>query len=191
MYPTPSRYHRPTNYYWVLLLLVAAMLVGLLLGLRLMARHFNPATSSPSSSASQSSAATSSPLAAAAAQPSVAPTATATATNSAVVQVDPQQLAAAPATYQGHTVRVRGTVFYTGKLGNGQTWLQIVGPGNVYVDGQMSAPLPAGVVKGAQVEVTGIGAGLTNITAANGKNYDQAFINPIQKVAVASAQPSA
>jgi hypothetical protein len=32
------------------------------------------------------------------------------------------------------------------------------------------------------VEVTGIGAGLTSVTASNGKDYDQAYIDPIQKV---------
>jgi hypothetical protein len=35
-----------------------------------------------------------------------------------------------------------------------------------------------------KVKVTGIAAGLTSITAANGKDFDQAFIDPIQSIEV-------
>jgi hypothetical protein len=105
-----------------------------------------------------------------------------TATPGGVVEVDPKTLTESPGTYRSRLIKVRGTVFYTGKLDGGKTWIQIVDNNNVYVDGQMSEPLPAGVAKGVQVDVTGIGAGLTSVTAANGKDYDQAYVDPIQKV---------
>jgi len=185
MFPHAPHPHQPTNYWYVLAGCVVVMLLGLLVGLREMRSRFNPAGSAQPALLSQ-------PSAAPAAQPTAAqPTATIAAPASAsaeptadsgVADVDPKTLTASPAQYRSRIVRVRGKVFYIGKLDNGQTWLQIVGPDNVYVDGQMSGPVPASAIKGANVQVTGIGAGLTTITSSNGKDYDQAYIDPIQKI---------
>jgi hypothetical protein len=111
----------------------------------------------------------------------------ATPASSEVVDVDPKTLTNSPAVYRSRRVRVKGAVFYTGKLADGKTWVQIVGDDNVYVDGEIDS-LPPGITKGVQVQVTGIGAGLTNITASNGKDYDQAFIDPIETIEPLSSQ---
>jgi hypothetical protein len=190
MYPQAPRSHRPTNYYWILLLCMAAMLVFLFIALRQMAGRFSTA------GADQGSALVQAPLASAKPFASVVPQATATVASSAasaspaasptasdgIVDVEPKELTDSPATYRSRVVRVHGTIFYSGKLDNGKTWIQVVGADNTYVDGQSSEPLPSGVTKGSDVIVTGIGAGLTNITAVNGKDYDQAYIDPVQKI---------
>ncbi|HVA24482.1 MAG TPA: hypothetical protein VMW62_08820 [Chloroflexota bacterium] len=108
----------------------------------------------------------------------------ATATPGGVVEVDPKTLTQSPGTYRSRLIKVRGTVFFTSKLEGGKNWIQIVDKNNVYVDGQTSDLLPAGVAKGVVVDLTGIGAGLYTVTAQNGKDYDQAFIDPIQKIDV-------
>jgi hypothetical protein len=187
MYPHPPPSHRPTNYYWVLVLCVVVMLLVLFVGLRSVAGRFSAALTDAAVAAPAASN-LAKPVASAAVQVtptvSAAPSAAveATATPGGLVEVDPKTLTESPGTYRSRPVKVRGTVFYTGKLEGGKTWIQIVDSNNVYVDGQMSDPLPASVTKGVDVEVTGIGAGLTSVTASNGKDYDQAYIDPIQKV---------
>jgi hypothetical protein len=187
MYPHPPPSHRPTNYYWILVLCVIVMLLVLFVGLRSVAGRFSAALTDAAVAAPAASN-LAKPVASAAVQVtptvSAAPSAAveATATPGGLVEVDPKTLTESPGTYRSRPVKVRGTVFYTGKLEGGKTWIQIVDSNNVYVDGQMSDPLPASVTKGVDVEVTGIGAGLTSVTASNGKDYDQAYIDPIQKV---------
>jgi len=186
MFPHAPHPHQPTNYWYVLAGCVVVMLLGLWIGLREMRSHFNPAGSAQPLLLSQPSAAPAA-QATVVAQPTATIAALASASaeptvNASVVDVDPKTLTDSPAQYRSRIVRVRGKVFYIGKLDNGQTWLQIVGPDNVYVDGQMSGPVPASAIKGADVQVTGIGAGLTTITSSNGKDYDQAYIDPIQKI---------
>jgi hypothetical protein len=187
MYPHPPPSHRPTNYYWILVLCVVVMLLVLFVGLRSVAGRFSAALTDAAVAAPAASN-LAKPVASAAVQVtptvSAAPSAAveATATPGGLVEVDPKTLTESPGTYRSRPVKVRGTVFYTGKLEGGKTWIQIVDSNNVYVDGQMSDPLPASVTKGVDVEVTGIGAGLTSVTASNGKDYDQAYIDPIQKV---------
>ena len=191
MYPHAPQSHRPTNYWYVLAACVVFMLVVLLIFLRAMTSHFSPAGAPDLASVSQPSASPrlqATQLASAAAQaaaasvsPSVAPT------PSGVIDVTPQQLQDSPATYRSRIIRVQGTVFYTGQVEAGKTWIQIQGPNNVYVDGVIADPLPNGVTKGANVTVTGVGAGLTNITATNGKDYDQAYIDPIQKIEITAS----
>lgn len=194
MYPQAPRSHRPTNHYWILIACLAAMLGFLLVGLRQMAGRFS------SAGAEQPALLIQAPLTSAKPSTSLAPQATATVATSAsasasaaasptiasgIVDVDPKTLTDSPATYRSRVVRVRGTIFYSGKLDNGKTWIQVVGADNTYVDGQLSDPLPSGITKGSDVIVTGIGAGLTNVTALNGKDYDQAYIDPVQKVELA------
>gem|GEM_PF-6688246 len=190
MYPHPPSSQKPTNYYWILVSCLGVMLVVLFMGLRTVggrlsaaAAHAPLAAPSPSQQLRQlaSAAAEASSSAAPTSSPSVGPTPTA---GGGVVDVDPKTLTDSYAQYRSKLVRVRGTVFYTGKLADGKTWIQIVGENNVYVDGQTSEPLPAGVAKGVQVELTGVGAGLTSITASNGKDYDQAFLDPVQKIEI-------
>lgn len=187
MYPHAPQSHRPTNYWPILAGCVVFMLIMLLLLLRSMSSHFGPAGAPDLSTISQPSAsprlqvtqlASVAAQAAASAAPSAAPT------PSGVIDVTPQQLTDSPATYRSRIIRVHGTIFYTGQVEAGKTWVQIVGPNNVYVDGVSADPLPSGAGKGTSVTVTGIGAGLTNITATNGKDYDQAYIDPIQKIEV-------
>jgi hypothetical protein len=191
MYPHPPPSHKPTNYYWVLVLCVGAMLVILFAGFKSFSARFNSALAG-GPLVVPAPAAQPKPLASLIAQAtptvSVAPEASvaATPTPGGVVNVDAKTLTESPASYRSRVVRVRGTVFYTGKLADGKTWIQIVGGDNVYVDGQFADALPAGVAKGVEVDVTGIGAGLTNVTASNGKDYDQAYIDPIQKIEPAS-----
>jgi hypothetical protein len=194
MFPTPPRSRRPTNYYWILLLCVGAMLVVLFSVLRSWSTRFNAALADSTAISLPLPSTQSRPLASLVAQ--ATPTAEtagsqafaaetqATPTGGAM-DVDPQTLTNSPANYRSRIIRVRGTVFYTGRLSDGKTWIQIVGGDNVYVDGQTSEPLPSGITKGSDVYVTGIGAGLTNVTASNGKDYDQAYIDPIQKIELA------
>lgn len=188
MYPHAPRSHRPTNYWYILALCVVVMLGGLWIGLRQMSTHFNPSGASQAALLDQPSAAPKAKPTASVQPTATAVSASASASASAqpsaagVVDVDPKTLTDSPATYRSRVIRVQGKIFYTGKLADGKTWIQIVGPNNVYVNGQMSDPLPAGISKGSQVQVTGIGAGLTNITASNGKDYDEAYIDPVQKV---------
>jgi|SRR5579862_5880406 len=183
MYPNPPQSQQTTANYWILAVCVAAMLIVLLAGLRSVAGRFNAAASSmaagQSSTAPRASISLAPQVSASAA--SVVP-AQVSPTPSAVVDVDARILTESPAAYRGRPVRVSGTVFYSGKLADGHTWIQIVGSDNVYVDGSSPDPLPAGVSKGSQVQITGMGAGLTNITASNGSDYDQAYIDPVQKI---------
>lgn len=185
MYPHPPPSHRPTNYYWILVACVLAMLLAVFAALRVVAGRLT----------SLQQASVAAPAAAPTPRLSIAPTATASVAAEAApetvataeggaVDVDPKALTESPGTYRSRVVRVRGTVFYMGKLEGGKTWLQIVDSNNVYVDGQSPDPLPLTAAKGVEVEITGIAAGLTNVTAANGKDYDQAFIDPVQKVEV-------
>jgi hypothetical protein len=189
MYPHPPPSHKPTNYYWVLVLCVVAMLFLLFAGLRTIAGRFSAAAaqapvSAPSAAPSLRALAsaiveatpTTSAAPAAEASPTIAP--------GGLVEVDPKTLTESPGSYRSRLIKVRGTVFYIGKIEGGKTWVQIVDNNNVYVDGTMSDSPAAGVVKGALVEVTGIGAGLTSVTASNGKDYDQAYVDPIQKIDV-------
>ena len=186
MYPHPPPSRRPTNYYWILVACVGGMLVVLFAGLSAFAGRFNSAVASNAQNAAAAPAATPraslalavTPVPSAAAS-SAAPTATPA---NGIVEVDPKTLTESPGTYRSRLIKVRGTVFYTGKLDGGKTWIQIVDNNNVYVDGQTAEPLPANVTKGVQVELTGVAAGLTNVTAANGKDYDQAYVDPIQKI---------
>jgi len=189
MYPHPPQPHQPTNYFWILIACTGVMLIVLFAGLRSIAGRFSAAA------VERQPITILAPAAAPRASISVAPQASASApapaasveaslASSPSLDVDPKTLTDSPAAYRGRTVRVRGTVFYTGKLADGKTWIQIVGDNNVYVDGSMADTLPSGVSKGAQVEITGIGAGLTTVTASNGKDYDQAYIDPIQKIEI-------
>jgi len=189
MYPHAPQSHRPTNYWYILALCLAAMLLILWVGLRAMSARFSAGASPPAPASAQPSAAPSTrvtPLASVA--PSVAAQASVVPqpTPGGAIDVDAQALQDQPATYRSRVVRVKGTIFYTGKVDAGKNWIQIVGANNVYVDGVSADPLPPGVGKGVDVYVTGIGAGLTNITATNGKDYDQAYIDPIQKIELAS-----
>jgi len=189
MYPQPPVSHKPTNYYWILAICVGLMLVFLLVALRTMSGRLTAAAAEAPVTVpvpSQPLRALASPAAqpSPSAEASTAATPVVPADNGAAIDVDAKALTDAPAVYRSRLVRVRGTVFYSGKLADGKTWIQIVGDNNVYVDGQMSEPLPSGVSKGVEVQVTGIGAGLTSVTATNGKDYDQAFIDPIQKIEV-------
>src|SRR5581483_2104857 len=128
MYPQPPPQHRPTNYYWVLLACMAAMLLFLFVGLRQIASRFSATgsdqapliTEAPRASAKP--ALTVAPQATATVAASAAPAATATA-EGGVVDVDAKSLTQSPANYRSRLVRVRGTVFYTGKLENGKTWI--------------------------------------------------------------------
>lgn len=185
MYPHPPPSRRPTNYYWILVGCVGAMLLVLLISLSSVAGRFSRAIANTDQAAPV--AAEAKPKASLALQ--LTPTALAapasaqvTPTPSSVVQVDPKDLTESPGTYRSRLIKVRGTVFYTGKLEGGKTWIQIVDSNNVYVDGQLDGALPSGIAKGTDVELTGIGAGLTSVTASNGKDYDQAYIDPVQKV---------
>ena len=184
MYPQPPPSHRPTNYYWILVGCVGAMLLVLFVSLSSVAGRFNRAAANADQAAP---VAVAKPRASLALQltPTVVASpaaAEATPTPSGVVQVEPKDLTESPGTYRSRLVKVRGTVFYTGKLEGGKTWIQIVDSNNVYVDGQLDDSLPGGIAKGVDVELTGIGAGLTSVTASNGKDYDQAYIDPVQKV---------
>lgn len=189
MYPHPPPTHRPTNHYWVLVLCVAAMLGLLFMTLRNAAGRFGTIAAQP---AVVAPAPSTSPIrASAAAEPTVVPSAAAEAAPEptatppgGILDVDPKTLTESPGTYRSRLVRVRGTVFYTGKIDGGKTWIQIVDNNNVYVDGQVADALPPGVAKGVQVELTGIGAGLFTVTASNGKDYDQAYIDPVQSIEV-------
>lgn len=187
MYPQPPQSHRPTNSYWVLIVCTGVMLIVLFTVLRTIAERIDSLAASGPITLLQFSPAPRISL-----QPqanpaaSAAPSVDAPQASSVVVDIDAKTLTESPAVYRSRVVRVRGTVFYTGKLADGKTWIQIVAGDNVYVDGQIDS-LPSGIVKGTQVQVTGIGAGLTNITATNGQDYDQAFIDPIQKIEPASS----
>ncbi len=190
MYPQPPPTHRPTNYYWVLVVCVVAMLGLLFVTLKSMAGRFSdvvsqtalaPAASTAPARIQISAAPSASPQAAA--SPEAVPAASATPPGG-IIDVDPKTLTESPGTYRSRPVRVRGTVFYTGKVDGGKTWIQIVDNNNVYVDGQLADALPQGVAKGVEVEITGIGAGLYTITASNGKDYDQAYVDPIDKIEV-------
>ncbi|MHB8620153.1 MAG: hypothetical protein ACYDAG_11400 [Chloroflexota bacterium] len=187
MYPISPESHRPTNHFYILILCLAIMLalvVGILRGISSRLNSVPPVQLASSSAAARSSV-----------TPLAIPTATA-ATNSAAPTplvglanggaVTPAELNSAPGTYRSRQVSVVGTIFYTGGMGNGKTWIQIVDSNNSYVDGQLTGPLPAGIGKGSKVRLTGIGAGLTTITASNGRQYDQAFVDPVQKVELAS-----
>ncbi|HEU0168567.1 MAG TPA: hypothetical protein VFS62_12385 [Chloroflexota bacterium] len=197
MYPHAPQSHRPTNYWYVLAACVALMLLILWTGLKAMSAHFsaspaeqtaaNAALSQPAAapSAKASAAIALQPTAVAAAAPDAS--ASAGPLPSGIIDVQPKQLQDEPATYRSRVVRVSGKVFYVGKVDAGKTWIQIVDDNNVYVDGVMSDALPSGVTKGTAVQVTGVGAGLYTITASNGKDYDQAYIDPIQKIEVASS----
>ena len=182
MYPHPPRSHHPTNYFWVLIACAGAMLIVLFVTLRSVSGRLSSAAASGPLQLVQFSAAPRlsippQPRNSAASSPDAQPTVISTA----IVDVDAKALNESPAIYRSRTVRFTGAVFYTGKLADGKTWVQIVGDDNLYVDGQIDS-LPAGISKGTQVRVTGVGAGLTNITASNGKDYDQAFIDPIQTI---------
>lgn len=182
MYPQPPQFRHRTNQSWVLIACMGAMLIVLFAGLRTIAAHLADASAQPITIGQPS------PRVNLAAQVSAAPPTVASAEvtaqpSSAVLDVDAKVLTESPANYRSRVVRVRGTVFYTGKLADGKAWIQIVADDNVYVDGQADS-LPAGVTKGTQVAITGIGAGLTNVTASNGKDYDQAYIDPIQTIEV-------
>ncbi|MGH2470642.1 MAG: hypothetical protein ACRDGF_11235, partial [Chloroflexota bacterium] len=100
----------------------------------------------------------------------------------ATTTVTAQELATSAATYRSHSVRVAGTVYYVGLTSDGRHWVQIVS-GGTYVNGISTDPLPLAVRKGAVVTITGIGAGLNTITAADGKHYQQPYIDPVQKIA--------
>lgn len=182
MYPHPPQSHRPTNYFWILIACTGVMLIVVFFALRTVASHLSAAVESGPITIVQFSTAPRLSIAPRASSVASAAASVEAATdNSAVVDVDPKALTESPASYRSRIVRVRGTVFYTGKLADGKTWIQIVGAENVYVDGQIDS-LPAGVSKGTEIVLTGVGAGLTNITASNGKDYDQAFIDPIQSI---------
>ena len=186
MYPHSPPSHRPTNYYWILVLCVVAMLLVLFVALRTVAGRFTSAAAQTTLAAPAASAAKPQVSAAAEATPAVSAEGVAAvapaATPGGVVEVDPKALTESPGTYRSRAIKVRGTVFYSGKLEGGKTWIQIVDKNNVYVDGQMADSLPASIAKGMEVELTGIAAGLTSVTASNGKDYDQAYIDPIQKI---------
>jgi len=191
MYPHAPQSHRPTNYWYVLAVCVAFMLLVLWTGLKAMSARFSAGSAPQAAGLSQPAAAPSARPSAAAVQPtavaSAAPSASAgPLLPSGVIDVQPKQLQDQPATYRSRVVRVSGKIFYVGKVDGGKTWVQIVDDNNVYVDGVSADPLPAGASKGSQVQVTGIGAGLYTITASNGKDYDQAYIDPIQKIDVVS-----
>ena len=189
MYPHPPPSRRPTNYYWILVGCVGAMLLVLFVSLSTVAGRFSRAIANADQAAPV--AAEAKPKASLALQ--LTPTAVAspasaeaTATPSSVVQVDPKDLTESPGTYRSRVIKVRGTVFYTGKLEGGKTWIQIVDSNNVYVDGQTSEAVASNITKGAQVEITGVGAGLTSVTASNGKDYDQAYVDPIDSIQLVS-----
>lgn len=189
MYPHPPPTHRPTNYYWILILCVAAMLGLLFVTLRTVAGRFGGVVgqntlvqAAPSAPSRIQVSAPAEPTAVASVEAAVE----ATPTPGGVIDVDPKTLTESPGTYRSRLIHVKGTVFYTGKIDGGKTWVQIVDSNNVYVDGQLSGALPSGVSKGVEVELTGIGAGLTSVTALNGKDYDQAYIDPIQSIQVVS-----
>jgi len=191
MYPHAPQSHRPTNYWYVLAVCLAFMLFILWTGLRAMSARFGAAPAEQNAALSQPAAAPSArPSASIAAQTTAGPVSSAAAEASAapvpsgIVDVQPKQLQDEPATYRSRVVRVNGKVFYVGKVDAGKTWVQIVDDNNVYVDGVMADALPSGVTKGTQVQITGVGAGLYTITASNGKDYDQAYIDPIQKIDV-------
>jgi hypothetical protein len=182
MYPHPPQSRHPTNYFWILIVCAVAMLIVFFVVLRTVATRLNAAIESGPITLIQLSPApriSLAPQANAASSPG--PSEQASPISSTVFDVDAKALTESPATYRSRIVRVQGTVFYTGKLADGKTWVQIVGDDNTYVDGQADS-LPAGVGKGSKVRVTGLGAGLTNITASNGKDYDQAYIDPIQTI---------
>jgi hypothetical protein len=196
MYPHAPQSHRPTNYWYVLAVCVAFMLLVLWAGLRAMSAHFGADASQQAAAINQPAAAPSAkPTAAAAlvqptAVPATEPSASASSgplQPSGILDVQPKQLQDEPATYRSRVVRVSGKVFYVGKVDAGKTWVQIVDDNNVYVDGVLSDALPNGVTKGTQVQITGVGAGLYTITASNGKDYDQPYIDPIQKIEVVAA----
>lgn len=185
MYPHPPPSRRPTNYYWIIIGCVGAMLLVLFVSLSSAAGRFSRAIANADQAAPVAAEAKPKPSLALQLTPTAvasAVSAQATATPSSVVQVDPKDLTESPGTYRSRIIKVRGTVFYTGKLEGGKTWIQIVDSNNVYVDGQLDDALPSGIAKGVDVELTGIGAGLTSVTASNGKDYDQAYIDPVQKV---------
>ena len=195
MYPHPPPSHRPTNYFWILVACIGGMLLFLFIALHSVADRFSSAVQSAGQAAPASSA-PARPLLSLAPQPtsvtSAAPSASpqATPADEGVIDVDPKTLTQSPSTYRSRVVRVRGTVFYVGKVDNGRTWIQIVDANNIYVNGQSPDPVPPTVSKGRQVEMTGIGAGLINITAANGKDYDEANIDPVQKIELVSSAAS-
>src|SRR5690242_10798893 len=170
MYPQPPPSHRPTNYYWILVGCVGAMLLLLFVSLSSVAGRFSRAAANADQAAPVAAAKPRASLALQLTPTVAAPPAAAeaTPTPSGVVQVDPKELTESPGAYRSRLIKVRGTVFYTGKLEGGKTWIQIVDSNNVYVDGQLDDPLPSGVTKGVDVELTGIGAGLTSVTASNG-----------------------
>ncbi|HLG74746.1 MAG TPA: hypothetical protein VK009_30370 [Chloroflexota bacterium] len=193
MYPQPPPTHRPTNYYWILVVCVLAMLGLLFMTLVTISGRVTGLVEHGAINAVLPSAAPArlqitpvpqpTVVASEEAAPAVEPTAT---PPGGIIDVDPKTLTASPGTYRSRPVRVKGTVFYIGKLEGGKTWIQIVDDNNVYVDGQTTEPVPANVTKGAKVQITGIGAGLTSVTASNGKDYDQAYVDPVDSIELVS-----
>jgi hypothetical protein len=194
MYPQPPPTHRPTNYYWVLVVCVVAMLGLLFMTLRTISGRISSLADQGGLNAALPSAAPArlqitpvaqvTAVASEEAEPAIEPTAT---PPGGIIDVDPKTLTDSPGTYRSRPLRVKGTVFYIGKLEGGKTWIQIVDNNNVYVDGQTSEPVPSNVTKGAHVQITGIGAGLTSVTASNGKDYDQAYIDPVESIQLVSS----
>ena len=189
MYPIGPQTHKPTNYYWILVVFVLAMLFGLFSVFRsLSARVSSGAAAAAVPSASAVPSATVAPLAAAtpasaaisSAGASAVPTIAAVALG--VPLVTPKELTDKVATYRSRPIKIQGKVFFTGKADDGRSWIQIVDDSNNYVNGAMTGALPTGVVKGALVEITGVGAGLYAVTASNGKDYDQPLIDPISQI---------
>ncbi|HUZ77123.1 MAG TPA: hypothetical protein VMV93_06015 [Chloroflexota bacterium] len=177
MYPVPPESHRPKNRYGILVVALILLLLLLFQGLRSLSRSLNNLATGESSLPLFSQPRPGvTPLALAA--PSAAPTLVPTP---ATTTVTAQELATSAATYRSRAVRVAGTVYYVGLTSNGRHWVQIVS-GGTYVNGISADPWPLDVRKGAVVTITGIGAGLNSITAADGKQYQQPYIDPVQKI---------
>ncbi|SRR5581483_2958806 len=195
MYPQPPTSHRPTNYFWVLGVCVAFMLVVVFAGLRQVANRLSDAVASGATNNAAAAPAAAVPTPAIQAEPtSVAEAAAISVSPTPVangpLDVDPRSLQESPANYRSRLIRVSGTVFYVGKMADGQTWIQIRS-GSYYINGQSADPLPGGVAVGSAVDLVGIGAGLTTITAQDGKDYDEPLIDPVQRVEAAGSSGDA
>ncbi len=194
MYPVPPQSHRHTRYYGILIACIVAMLIVLFGGLRNISDRLSQAgtaTGQPTAQLFGQPRAGVTPLAliTPTAQPAAAATAAAALPTPTASDVSPADLAAAPANFRSRAIRVQGKVYYVGKTDDGKTWIQISDNASPphYINGSFAGTMPAAIAKGSDVVVSGIGAGLTAITAADGHDYDEPMIDPVQKVELAGA----
>ena len=187
MYPIPPKSNRPTNHYSVLAICLAVMLLLMYGVMRNISGKFaEVAAGNDQVQTAKQPRPGVTPLAVATPTPATVDPAKTAVPTPATTDVTAKDLSTSPGAYRSRAIRVRGQVFYLGKTDDGKQWIQI-SDGNVYVNGAYPGALPQGVSKGADVFITGIGAGLTTITSTfDGKDYDEPYIDPVQNIELSS-----